>query len=126
MTTISPGFTPWLTTAQNIEFGLKMTGVSRSDRRHRVEEALRMVHLSRSGDKLVQVFTDENQHSYLADAQYPAMFTALLQWIERGDKPTPQKVLDLCKGYEAGFGGTCRIQPAYQPPPYDSRVAPRP
>jgi pimeloyl-ACP methyl ester carboxylesterase len=79
-----------------------------------------------SGDKLVQVFTSESEHSYLADAQYPALFTALLQWVERGDKPTPQKVLDLCKGYEPGFGGTCRIQPAYQPPPYDSRVAPRP
>jgi NitT/TauT family transport system ATP-binding protein len=44
---------PWLTAGQNIEFGLKMSGMGKEQRRHRVEEALRMVHLSQSGRKLV-------------------------------------------------------------------------
>lgn len=79
-----------------------------------------------SGDRLVQVFSDEAEHSYLAEAQYPALFTALLGWIERGDKPTPASVLALCKGYEQAYASTCRIQPAYQPAPIDSRVTPRP
>jgi len=44
---------PWLTAAQNVEFGLKMAGVAAAERRHRVEQALAMVHLPRSGGKLV-------------------------------------------------------------------------
>ena len=47
------GLFPWLTAAQNIGFGLKMAGVPRGERGDRVAEALRMVHLQHSGDKLV-------------------------------------------------------------------------
>ena len=35
------GLFPWLTAAQNIEFGLKMAGVPRSERDDRVAAALR-------------------------------------------------------------------------------------
>lgn len=79
-----------------------------------------------TGQLLVQTFSDEKEHSYLADAQYPALFTALLNWIDKGEKPTPQSVLALCKGYEAKFGAGCAIRPDYQPKPLDSRVTPRP
>jgi alpha-beta hydrolase superfamily lysophospholipase len=79
-----------------------------------------------SGDRLVQVFSDEREHSYLGEAQYPALFTALLDWIDKGMKPTPHSVLALCKGFEASYGSNCRIQPDYQAPPLDSRVTPRP
>jgi NitT/TauT family transport system ATP-binding protein len=47
------GLFPWLTAAQNIEFGLKMKGVARSERDDRVAEALKMVHLSHSAHKLI-------------------------------------------------------------------------
>ncbi len=47
------GLFPWLTAAQNIEFGLKMAGLPRRQRTQRVQEALRQVHLTRSGEKLV-------------------------------------------------------------------------
>src|SRR3954464_6539814 len=47
------GLFPWLTAAQNIAFGLKMAGVSKAEMRDRVDQALRMVHLTHSGDKLV-------------------------------------------------------------------------
>jgi NitT/TauT family transport system ATP-binding protein len=47
------GLFPWLSAAQNIELGLKMAGVSRSERLDRVASALRMVHLTSAGDKLV-------------------------------------------------------------------------
>jgi sulfonate transport system ATP-binding protein len=47
------GLFPWLTAAQNIEFGLKMAGLARSERRERVAEALRLVHLSDSAGKLI-------------------------------------------------------------------------
>ena len=47
------GLFPWLTAAQNIEFGLKMAGIHTAQRRDRVAEALKLVHLTTSADKLV-------------------------------------------------------------------------
>ena len=47
------GLFPWLSAADNIAFGLKMAGVSRSERDDRVSQALAMVHLSQSRGKLV-------------------------------------------------------------------------
>lgn len=38
---------PWLNVRKNVEFGLKMKGVSKNDRRDRASELLRLVHLSR-------------------------------------------------------------------------------
>jgi NitT/TauT family transport system ATP-binding protein len=40
------GLFPWLTVRQNVEFGLKMAGVSKDERRDRARVFLRMVHLS--------------------------------------------------------------------------------
>jgi NitT/TauT family transport system ATP-binding protein len=47
------GLFPWLTAAENVEFGLKMMGMPREVRGARVDQALRMVHLAHSGQKLV-------------------------------------------------------------------------
>jgi NitT/TauT family transport system ATP-binding protein len=47
------GLFPWLTAAENIEFGLKMARMPKSERDDRVAAALRMVHLSRSSTKLI-------------------------------------------------------------------------
>ena len=47
------GLFPWLTAEQNIGFGLKMAGLSRSEQRDRVDNALRLVHLSGSARKLI-------------------------------------------------------------------------
>src|SRR5580692_9265025 len=47
------GLFPWLDAAQNVEFGLKMTGVPASERTDRVNAALKMVHLAGSARKLV-------------------------------------------------------------------------
>jgi len=47
------GLFPWLTASQNIEFGLKMRGLGKTERADLVAAALKMIHLPRSGDKLV-------------------------------------------------------------------------
>jgi NitT/TauT family transport system ATP-binding protein len=47
------GLFPWLTAEQNIEFGLKMAGVPRSERDARVASALAAVHLTHSRTKLI-------------------------------------------------------------------------
>jgi hypothetical protein len=75
--------------------------------------------------KLVQTYVDSREHSYLGEPIYPTLFDALLQWVERGDKPTPEGIASSCKGYEARFGAGCAFLPAYQPRPLDARVAPR-
>jgi NitT/TauT family transport system ATP-binding protein len=47
------GLFPWLTVRQNVEFGLKMAGVSRNERRDRARVFLRMVHLSHFEDHCI-------------------------------------------------------------------------
>jgi len=47
------GLFPWLTAAENVEFGLRMMGLPAPERRARVESALHMVSLSTAGHKLV-------------------------------------------------------------------------
>jgi len=60
---------------------------------------------------LVQAFTDEEEHSYLGEPQYPALFDALLAWVERGDKPSADGLALSCKAYEVRYGAGCRILP---------------
>jgi alpha-beta hydrolase superfamily lysophospholipase len=77
------------------------------------------------GDGLVQVFTDDQAHSYWSDPIYPALLQALLDWAERGERPTPQSVALRCQTAEARFGPGCRVQPDYRSAPLDTRVTPR-
>jgi NitT/TauT family transport system ATP-binding protein len=47
------GLFPWLTVRQNVEFGLKMAGVSTEERKDRARIFLRMVHLSHFEDHYI-------------------------------------------------------------------------
>jgi NitT/TauT family transport system ATP-binding protein len=47
------GLFPWLTVRQNVEFGLKMSGISKIERRDRARVFLRMVHLSHFEDHYI-------------------------------------------------------------------------
>lgn len=75
--------------------------------------------------RLVQTYVDSREHSYLGDPVYPALFDALLQWVERGDKPTPEGITRHCKTLEARFGAGCAFLPGYEPRPLATRMAPR-
>lgn len=78
-----------------------------------------------SGDRLVQTFTRDHEHSYLSDPVYPTLLDALLRWIERGEKPSPEGIARDCARFEASFGPGCRFEPGYRPAPLESRAAPR-
>jgi hypothetical protein len=80
-----------------------------------------------AGDRLVQVFTDEHEHSYLADAEYLGAMDALLGWVERGEKPTPASVVAQCARVDARFHpeSGCRVVPGYRPAPLAERVPAR-
>jgi NitT/TauT family transport system ATP-binding protein len=47
------GLFPWLTVAQNVEFGMKMMGIKRDERKERIAHYLRMVHLSQFKDSYI-------------------------------------------------------------------------
>ncbi len=78
-----------------------------------------------TASRLVQVYSDHRDHSYLSDPTYPTLFAALERWAQQGDKPTPAGLAQQCKTYEARFGPGCRLLPDYQPAPLEARVAPR-
>jgi len=44
------GLFPWLTVGQNVEFGMKMKGLSRAEREEKIHYYLRLVHLSQFRD----------------------------------------------------------------------------
>jgi alpha-beta hydrolase superfamily lysophospholipase len=72
---------------------------------------------------LVQTFSDEAEHSYLSDAEYPALMSALLDWVERGQKPTPATVAQRCAQMETTFGAGCHFVPDFRSPSLATRVS---
>lgn len=44
------GLFPWLTVAGNVEFGMKMKGISKGERQEKIQQYLRLVHLSQFKD----------------------------------------------------------------------------
>ncbi len=47
-----PGLMPWMTVRKNVEYGLKLRGLDRAERRERAMRYLRKVHLSRFADAM--------------------------------------------------------------------------
>ncbi|RYY69330.1 MAG: hypothetical protein EOO24_51010 [Comamonadaceae bacterium] len=74
---------------------------------------------------LVQTFTDDSSHSYLADPVYPTLLAALSAWAQGGARPTPAGIAKACTQQEARFGSGCRFRPDYRPQPLATRVTPR-
>jgi NitT/TauT family transport system ATP-binding protein len=44
------GLFPWLTVSQNVEFGMRMKGISKKERKAKVKDYLRLVHLQQFAD----------------------------------------------------------------------------
>ncbi|MFM9967609.1 MAG: hypothetical protein ACKVQK_04280 [Burkholderiales bacterium] len=74
---------------------------------------------------LVQTFTYENEHSYLSTPAYPALMTALLDWIDNGKKPNSRQIAALCEQNRSIYGESCRFAVDYRPQAYEDRVYPR-
>lgn len=75
--------------------------------------------------RLVQTFVDSSEHSYLGDAHYPPLFEALLNWVEKGHKPTPAGIAERCRQLHSAQPADCRFLPDFMPRPLASRVLPR-
>jgi len=74
-----------------------------------------------SGDLLVQAFTDERAHTGQSPPELAAALEALMQWIEKGAKPTAQSIAAGCEQLRASLDGPCRYHPEYAPKPYATR-----
>ena len=78
-----------------------------------------------NGQRLVQTFVDSAEHSYWGDAHYPPLFEALLNWVEKGQKPSPGAIAERCRQLRLAQPAECRFLPDYVPKPLASRVLPR-
>ena len=83
--------------------------------------------LRRAGrdNALVQTFTRHREHSYLADPVYPTLLEALLDWVEKDRKPTPERMAERCRELEARWGPGCGFLPGYAVAPLEERVPAR-
>jgi hypothetical protein len=87
-----------------------------------VEQAYRAaVERAGSGERLVQAFTDENSHTGQSPAELAAALDALMQWIDKGDKPTPQSIAAACERWRGTFQGRCSYHPDFSPKAYATR-----
>jgi pimeloyl-ACP methyl ester carboxylesterase len=78
-----------------------------------------------NGDRLVQTYVDSSEHSYRGDAMYPPLFEALLNWVDKGQKPSPAGVAERCRQLRAAQPAECRFLPDYVAKPLASRILPR-
>ena len=79
------------------------------------------------GGNLLQVFTDDSEHSYLSDAQYVTAISALLEWTQGAAKPTAVAIAKRCTGVDAAFDPTkgCRFLSDFSAAALSARVSPR-
>ena len=75
-----------------------------------------------NGQRLVQNFVDSAEHSYWGDAYYPPLFNALLNWVEKGQKPTPAGIAASCVQQPGAAAKDCRFLPDSVNKPLSSRV----
>ncbi len=78
-----------------------------------------------TAERLVQNYVDSAEHSYWGDEMYPPLFEALLAWVEKGVKPTPQGIAERCRAMAATAAERCRFVADYSVKPMASRIAPR-
>lgn len=74
-----------------------------------------------SGDRLAQAFTDEKLHTGQSAPELAAALDALMLWIEKGVKPTPQTIADGCEHDRSTLEGRCSYHPEFSPKPYSTR-----
>lgn len=78
-----------------------------------------------NGARLVQAFVDSSEHSYWGDAMYPPLFAALLNWVDRGEKPSPASIAARCRTLRAATPADCRFVVDYAVKPLATRIPPR-
>ena len=81
------------------------------------------VNAAGKGERLVQAFTDEHAHTGQSAPELTAALDALMQWIDKGAKPSPQTIAAGCEALRTSLEGECRYRVEFQPKPYGTRYA---
>jgi pimeloyl-ACP methyl ester carboxylesterase len=68
------------------------------------------------GQLLMQIYTSEAEHSRLAAPAYPAVFNAVVNWVETKSRPQLHSVVSQCRTLGAQMGEPCRIVTQAQVP----------
>lgn len=76
-----------------------------------------------NSNRLVQAYTDERAHTGQSPPELAASIDALMQWVEKGTKPSPQSIAASCTQLRATYEGPCRYHPEYEPKPLSTRYA---
>jgi hypothetical protein len=89
-----------------------------------VQSAFReRVRAAGSGDRLAQAYTDEGAHTAQSATELGAGLELLMQWIDKGTKPSPLAIGAKCEEMRRTLDGLCRYHPEYEPKPYSSTYA---
>jgi hypothetical protein len=78
-----------------------------------------------NSDRLVQAYTDERAHTGQSAPELAATLDAVVQWVEKGTKPTAQSIAAACEQFRATFEGPCAWHPEFTPKPYGTIFYPR-
>jgi len=74
-----------------------------------------------NGDRLVQAYTDENQHTGQSAPEIIGAIEMLMQWINMDFKPDASLIAEACEQLRTGFDGPCRYHPDFQPKAYGTK-----
>ena len=64
---------------------------------------------------LTQVFTTEALHSQLSLPQYAGLLITMTRWLDTGEKPDAQDVVEACQSRAETYGQPCLIDPDFVP-----------
>jgi hypothetical protein len=74
------------------------------------------------GERLMQSFTDEDEHRKEATPEYAALLRTMIEWISTGRKPTLQSLAVSCQMAQKSYGEACHFDPGFFPQPLTTRV----
>jgi hypothetical protein len=67
----------------------------------------RVVEQAGQSHLLLQLLTSEDQHSKLSESEYLSALSAMADWMDRGQRPTPVSIQQKCAGFSAKNGQPC-------------------
>jgi len=77
------------------------------------------------GRKLFQIYTNAGGHCEFSRSELTAAFEALVNWVEKKQRPTKEGVIAACAQFQTVFGDTCKINPTFRPGEFEARIPAR-
>jgi hypothetical protein len=75
--------------------------------------------------KLFQIYTNAAGHCEFSKSELAAAFEALVNWVEKKQRPTKESVIAACAQFQSVFGDACKINPTFRPGEFEARIPAR-